>query len=326
MATNIAETSLPIQGIVYVVDSGFVKQIEFDAVKRLTTLKQVEISQAEAIQRKNRAGRTREGKCYRLYSEDTFNRMKSSPVPEIQRSNLEHTILLLATHGTEDVYNFDFIDRPPPTAIAASLVELEDLGAFDSFGQLTQLGRQMSQFPVDPKSAKVLIMSKQLDCSEEILTIISILAARSTAGEVFIRDKKTCLPNCFKMAFMKINRGDHLTLLEVFNQWKRNGCSSDWCRQFCVNDQALQEASLIRNELQSELENNTPNFPNVPPSPWNQAIQRCILSGYFSQIARKISRRGYVTYANPNELVYIDHTCGVYTLPLHYNVIFDELI
>ena len=113
VATNIAETSITIDGIVYVVDSGIVKQSEYDPQKKLTTLNCMRISQAQAIQRAGRAGRTRAGKCFRLYSEHSFNTMPKAPVPEILRSNLESTILMLAAHGVEDVSRFEFMDPPP---------------------------------------------------------------------------------------------------------------------------------------------------------------------------------------------------------------------
>ena len=329
MATNVAETSITIDGVVYVVDSGKKKQIEFDPRRRIKLLNRVQITRPEAVQRAGRAGRTRPGKCYRLYGEYTFDTMLAAPMPEIQRSNLESNMLLLAAYGVENIYAFDFIDHPPRAAIAAAVSELEELEVVDSSGRLTQLGRQIIRFPLDPKQAKTLATSAQLECSEDVVNIVSILSAQSTAGKVFKRNSNGRLNNASRDSFSKAE-GDHLTLLNVYREWERNGGSREWCQQMRLNEDALEEAARLREQLLVILESNQVALPTVIGDiPQSQAVQRCILSGYFSQIAcrYKRSRHGYITYANENrnEEVFIHPSSVLFRTSPEW-VIYEELM
>ena len=301
VATNVAETSITIDGIVYVVDSGMMKQSEYDPHKKLTTLDTVQITQAHATQRAGRAGRTRPGKCFRLYTEHTFQRMLEAPVPEIVRSNLESTVLTLAAQGVEDVIRFELMDPPPLQTIEAAVTELKDLEAMDSNGRLTPLGRKMSRFPLEPKLSKALIMSVHLRCTDEILTIASIFSLQNS--RIFRRPKgQGKLVNLRRATFFK-PEGDHHTCLNVFTQWARENYSWEWCFDNFINFRAMQEVYAIREQLENVFLK-TFNL-KVRPSfslPDPQAIQMCIASGYLSHVARKTARGdGYVTYANPDE-------------------------
>jgi ATP-dependent RNA helicase DHX8/PRP22 len=151
IATNIAETSLTIDGIYYVVDPGFVKQSSYDGKLGMDRLQITPISQAQARQRSGRAGRTGPGKCFRLYTEAAFqNEMLPTTIPEIQRQNLSNTILMLKAMGINDLLHFDFMDPPPTNTMLTALEELYQLAALDDEGLLTRLGRQMADFPMDP--------------------------------------------------------------------------------------------------------------------------------------------------------------------------------
>ncbi|KAG4075273.1 hypothetical protein HA402_003064 [Bradysia odoriphaga] len=218
IATNIAETSLTIDGIYYVVDPGFVKQKVYNSKTGMDSLVVTPISQAAAKQRAGRAGRTGPGKCYRLYTERAYrDEMLPTPVPEIQRTNLATTVLQLKTMGINDLLHFDFMDAPPVESLVMALEQLHSLSALDDEGLLTRLGRRMAEFPLEPNLSKMLIMSVALQCSDEVLTIVSMLSVQN----VFYRPKdKQSLADQKKAKFNQAE-GDHLTLLAVYNSWKK---------------------------------------------------------------------------------------------------------
>ena len=163
IATNIAETSLTIDGIYYVVDPGFVKQKVYNSKTGMDSLVVTPISQAQAKQRAGRAGRTGPGKTYRLYTERAYrDEMLATPVPEIQRTNLASTVLQLKAMGINDLLNFDFMDAPPVESLIMALEQLHSLSALDDEGLLTRLGRRMAEFPLEPSLSKMLIMSVHL--------------------------------------------------------------------------------------------------------------------------------------------------------------------
>jgi pre-mRNA-splicing factor ATP-dependent RNA helicase DHX15/PRP43 len=152
VSTNIAETSLTVDGVVYVVDPGFSKQKVYNPRTRVESLLVSPISRASAAQRSGRAGRTRPGKAFRLYTEKSFQKdLQEQTYPEILRSELSSTILTLKKLGIDDLVHFDFMDPPAPDTLMRALEQLNYLGALDDEGDLTPLGRQMSDFPLDPQ-------------------------------------------------------------------------------------------------------------------------------------------------------------------------------
>ncbi|KAG1662626.1 Pre-mRNA-splicing factor ATP-dependent RNA helicase DHX15 [Nymphon striatum] len=181
ISTNIAETSLTIDGVTFVIDSGFTKQKSYDPRTRIESLQVTNISKASANQRKGRAGRTAPGKCFRLYTEDNYNKMKKNTIPEILRSNLATMVLGLKKLGIHDVVNFDYIDPPDYISIAKAIEILKKLDALDQHGELTNLGALMADFPLEPQLSRMLIHSKEFDCTEQILTIVAMLSDKQSA-------------------------------------------------------------------------------------------------------------------------------------------------
>ncbi|KAI4460488.1 atp-dependent rna helicase [Holotrichia oblita] len=253
IATNIAETSLTIDGIFYVVDPGFVKQKVYNSKTGMDSLVVTPISQAQAKQRAGRAGRTGPGKCYRLYTERAYrDEMLPTPVPEIQRTNLATTVLQLKTMGINDLLHFDFMDAPPVESLIMALEQLHSLSALDDEGLLTRLGRRMAEFPLEPNLSKMLIMSVALQCSDEILTIVSMLSVQN----VFYRPKdKQALADQKKAKFNQ-PEGDHLTLLAVYNSWKNNKFSNAWCYENFVQIRTLKRAQDVRKQLLGIMDRN----------------------------------------------------------------------
>ncbi|KAF4348069.1 hypothetical protein F8388_012402 [Cannabis sativa] len=177
VSTNIAETSLTIDGIVYVIDPGFAKQKVYNPRVRVESLLVSPISKASAHQRSGRAGRTQPGKCFRLYTERSFNNdLQPQTYPEILRSNLANTVLTLKKLGIDDLVHFDFMDPPAPETLMRALEVLNYLGALDDEGNLTKLGQIMSEFPLDPQMSKMLVVSPEFNCSNEILSISAMLS------------------------------------------------------------------------------------------------------------------------------------------------------
>ena len=163
LATNIAETSLTIDGIVYVIDPGYCKQSSYNARTGMESLVVTPISKASANQRAGRAGRVSPGKAFRLYTAWAYkHELEDNTVPEIQRTNLGNVVLLLKSLGINDLIHFDFMDPPPHETLVLALEQLYALGALNNLGELTKMGRKMAEFPVDPMVAKMILASEKL--------------------------------------------------------------------------------------------------------------------------------------------------------------------
>lgn len=162
LATNIAETSLTIDNIIYVIDPGFAKQNHFNSRTGMESLMVVPISKASANQRAGRAGRVAPGKCFRLYTAWSYkHELEDNTIPEIQRINLGNAVLMLKALGINDLVHFDFLDPPPHETLVLALEQLYALGALNHHGELTKLGRRMAEFPVDPMMAKMLLAAER---------------------------------------------------------------------------------------------------------------------------------------------------------------------
>jgi pre-mRNA-splicing factor ATP-dependent RNA helicase DHX16 len=160
LATNIAETSLTIDNIIYVIDSGFVKQTAYNPRTGLDSLVVTAISKASANQRAGRGGRVAPGKCFRLYTLWSYEKeLEESTIPEIQRSNIGNVVLMLKSMGIDNLVDFDFLDPPPHDMLVRGLEMLYALGALNDKGDLTKLGRRMAELPLDPMLSKMLIKS-----------------------------------------------------------------------------------------------------------------------------------------------------------------------
>lgn len=219
VSTNIAETSLTIDGVVYVIDPGFAKQKVYNPRIRVESLLVSPISQASAKQRAGRAGRTQPGKCFRLYTNKAFSsELQEQTYPEILRSNLGAVVLQLKKLGIEDLVHFDFMDPPAPETLMRALELLNYLGALDDDGNLTDLGSMMSEFPLDPQLSKTLVASHKYKCSQEMLTIIAMLSVQ----QCFMRPKDKQKEADEAKARFSHEDGDHLTLLNVYHAYKNN--------------------------------------------------------------------------------------------------------
>ncbi|KAH8353928.1 hypothetical protein KR067_004518 [Drosophila pandora] len=319
IATNIAETSLTIDGIFYVVDPGFVKQKVYNSKTGMDSLVVTPISQAAAKQRAGRAGRTGPGKCYRLYTERAYrDEMLPTPVPEIQRTNLATTVLQLKTMGINDLLHFDFMDAPPVESLVMALEQLHSLSALDDEGLLTRLGRRMAEFPLEPNLSKMLIMSVALQCSDEILTIVSMLSVQN----VFYRPKdKQALADQKKAKFNQAE-GDHLTLLAVYNSWKNNKFSNAWCYENFVQIRTLKRSQDVRKQLLGIMDRHKLDVVSAGKN--SVRIQKAICSGFFRNAAKKDPQEGYRTLVD-SQIVYIHPSSALFNRQPEW-VIYHELV
>lgn len=175
LATNVAETSVTIPGIVYVVDSGAARLSRYEPRSGTTRLQIEGISQASADQRKGRCGRVRDGICIRLYDEQSFASRPAYTDPEIKRAGLAGVILRMKSLGLGDVEDFPFLDPPQPKAIAEGYRVLEELGALDEARTLTPLGQRLARFPVDPRIGRMILAGAELDCLHDVLVVAAAL-------------------------------------------------------------------------------------------------------------------------------------------------------
>lgn len=283
VATNIAETSLTVDGVKYVVDSGFYKLKVYNPRIGMDSLHVTPISQANANQRSGRAGRTGPGVAYRLFTERAFSKeMFLSPLPEIQRTNLSYVVMLLKSIGINDLLDFDFLDPPPQDTIKTSMYQLWTLGSLDNSGQITDLGRKMAELPLDPAPAKMLVAAIQLGCSEEVVTIVSMLAVPS----VFYRPKERLEESDAAREKFFVPESDHLTLLNVYSQWKANGYRDGWCTRHFVHSKSMRKAREVREQLVDILQGSTLKLTLRSAGANWDSIRKCICSAYFHQAAR----------------------------------------
>ncbi|ETN37181.1 uncharacterized protein HMPREF1541_08171 [Cyphellophora europaea CBS 101466] len=323
VATNIAETSLTVDGIMYVVDTGFSKLKVYNPKMGMDTLQITPVSQANAGQRAGRAGRTGPGKAFHLYTELAYkNDLYVQTIPEIQRTNLSNTVLLLKSLGVKDLLDFDFMDPPPQDTITTSLFDLWALGAIDHVGDLTEIGRTMTSFPMDPSLAKMLITScTEYGCSEEMLTIVSLLSVPS----VFYRPKERQEESDAAREKFFVPESDHLTLLHVYTQWRSNGYSDGWCVRHFLHPKALRRAKEIREQLH-DIMVNSQNMELVSCGTDWDTIRKCICSGYYHQAA-KVKGIGEYINLRTSVTVQLHPTSALYGLGyLPDYVIYHELI
>jgi len=307
VSTNIAETSLTIDGIVYVVDPGFSKQKVYNPRIRVESLLVSPISRASARQRAGRAGRTKPGKCYRLYTEQSFHEdLQETTYPEILRSKMSNVVLTLKKLGIDDLVHFDFMDPPAPETLMRALELLNYLGALDDEGELTELGYQMSDLPIDPQLAKIIITSPDYGCSEEILSIVACMSV----PQIFMRPREAAKAADEAKAQFAHADGDHLTLLNAYSAYAAlpKGDKKQWCWDNFINERSVQSAENVRKQLTGIM--NKLQLPLVTTDRRGNGsfdytnVRLALTSGMFMQVAYKQKQGNYLTVKD-NQVVYI---------------------
>ncbi|KAL7747311.1 hypothetical protein RI367_007365 [Sorochytrium milnesiophthora] len=323
LATNIAETSITIDGIVFVIDPGFAKQKSYNPRTGMESLTVTPCSRASANQRAGRAGRVGPGKCFRLYTAWAYqNELEESTIPEIQRTNLGSTVLLLKSLGINDLISFDFMDPPPAETLSRALEQLYALGALNDRGELTKLGRRMAEFPLDPMLSKTLIASETYQCSEEIASIIAMLDVQNS---VFFRPKdKAMHADKARQGFFKPS-GDHLSLLNVWNQWVETNYSIQWCFENFIQHRSMKRARDVRDQLVTLMERVEVDMVSNEDSNDTAPVRKAVTAGFFYNTCR-IDKSGesYRTIKH-NTTVTIHPTSALFKTNPKY-VIYHELV
>ncbi|PGH01203.1 pre-mRNA-splicing factor ATP-dependent RNA helicase DHX16 [Blastomyces parvus] len=310
LATNIAETSLTIDGIVYVIDPGFVKENVFNPRTGMESLVVTPCSRASAGQRAGRAGRVGPGKCFRLYTKWAFyNELEENTTPEIQRTNLNGVVLMLKSLGIDQLLDFDFMDPPPAETLIRALEQLYALGALNDHGDLTKVGRQMAEFPTDPMLAKAILAADKYGCVEEVLSIIAMLGE---ASSLFFRPKdKKIHADSARARFTIKDGGDHFSLLNVWNQWVDSDFSYVWARENFLQQRSLTRARDVRDQLAKLCDRVEVNITSAGANDL-VPIQKAITAGFFPNAARlqrggdsyRTVKNGQTVYLHPSSTLF----------------------
>ena len=282
VSTNVAETSLTVDGIKYVIDSGYCKLKVYNPKIGMDALNVTPVSRANANQRSGRAGRTGPGFCFRLYTDRQFREeLMETAVPEIQRTNLSNVVLLLKSLGVKNLLDFDFMDPPPEDNIMTSLYQLWMLGALDNTGDLTTLGRRMSEFPLDPPLSKMLLFAHEHGkCSSEVLIVVSMLSVPS----VFFRPKGREEESDSVREKFFVPESDHLTLLNVYLRAKQYKFDAQWCTKHFIHSKGIRKAREVHAQLVDLMEQQKLH-PVSCGGGWD-VVRRSICSAYFQNSSK----------------------------------------
>jgi len=295
LATNVAETSITIPGIRYVIDSGHVKRRVFDPITGMDSLKVVKISQAQSWQRCGRAGRESEGICYRTYTKSEMENFELMTKPEILRSNISSTVLQLLAMGI-DCRTFDFLDKPSPEILNSAFKQLVALGAIKNINnaELTNLGKKMVLFPLDPKFSKLLLNASEFDCLEEMLSLVAIISGESVLIKPNNerRDQAALAHAKFESKF-----GDHLTLLNIYKAFSKTEKIRLWCTDNFLNSRNLLYARDVRSQLEEICNRCELKITSCGQN--LDKVRKCLLSALFSNIAEFQQRENcYLTLSS----------------------------
>lgn len=321
LATNIAEASVTIDGVLYVIDCGFVKLRAYDPATGIDSLTAVPVSRAAATQRAGRAGRTKPGKCYRLYTAAGFAALPAATIPEIQRSNLAPVILQLKALGIDNVARFDFLTAPPARLVVRALELLFSLGALDAYAKLTRpLGTRMAELAaVEPMLAKCLLAAPAFGCLPELLSIAA-MTSQQQQGSVWVSHDGEHKALALARRAFAADEGDHLTLLNAYQAFVTRGKrDAQWCHRHRLNFKAMTRAVSVRNQLRRYLErfgidvDESSTTKRSPPELASVAekVRRCLTAGFFAQAAHmqpdgsfRTVNGGTIMYAHPSSLMY----------------------
>ncbi|VVC91590.1 unnamed protein product [Leptidea sinapis] len=284
VSTNIAETSVTIDGIRFVVDSGKVKEMSYDSSTKMQRLKEFWISKASADQRKGRAGRTGPGVCYRIYAEKQYSDMDDFGTPEVSRVPLASLLLLMSSLGVNDVRRFPFIDKPPEEAIENALLELKQHGALTSNEKLTQLGKSLANLPVEVSLAKALVVGvatlppHKLDSALALTAGLGIRSIYTTRAHRDFECENARKPD-------ESDHGDPITLVSLYCGWlkeKSRGGGRAWCKRRGVEEQRLYELTKLAAQLKALLQDN--NLMEVIEAESMSSSERAMRHGQIKQL------------------------------------------
>ncbi|TDH67414.1 hypothetical protein CCR75_000420 [Bremia lactucae] len=320
VATNIAETSVTIDGVRYVVDCGFTKQKVYNPAQQIESLIVVPISKVSAQQRAGRAGRTTPGKCFRLYNKTSYDEMAQETVPEIQRTNLANTVLYLKLLGIQDVLGFSYLDPPDEDSLLDALKQLYVLGALDAAtGDVTLLGKLMAAFPLEPKLSRAVAESLRLQCSQEMTQVVAMLSIENVllephdySGKKRFREDKECEQNFDweeRLAALKEQRlihadGDPLSYRLLYKAFQAKSLKvhgnrkelERWCKDHYLRQRALTLAESIVKQLRDIIHSlprcdieafQDSHIKSLRETSLDDRLRQSLCAGFFMNAARR---------------------------------------
>lgn len=333
LCTNIAETSVTVPDIKFVVDCGMVKCRVYNPRIGMDVLAIVPISKAQALQRSGRAGRTQQGDCYRIYTEQSHASLPATSVPEILRVNLATVILTLKTIGITNILDFNYIERPSVDSLKRALSELWLLGALDTEGNLSDIGQKMALFPLSPFLSKTLILSDSKNCSREVMAVIAMLSvpnvilplAANQAGDDLDAIQAQQTISVFFSPY-----GDHIMLLKIFEAYIAEKNQKEWCRNHFIHYKGMTQVMAIYDQLGEYFRNLKWIIKSSAPKDYNpnfsyDAVRQCFAAGFFSQSAVLLPNGAYQSVLDQKQ-VFIHPSSSLFQKKKIECIIYNELI
>ncbi|KAF2760900.1 P-loop containing nucleoside triphosphate hydrolase protein [Pseudovirgaria hyperparasitica] len=332
LATNIAETSITVPGIRYVIDCGKVKMKHFRNNLGLESLLVKPISMSSAIQRQGRAGREAPGQCFRLYTERSFQELQKVTTPEILRCDLSQALLTIMARGVpvQDIITFPFLDRPSDESLKQALTQLLQLGALNESAHFSHTGKQLARLPLSPTLGRVILEAAkpERDCLSEIIDIIACLSVENIFLNIHTEEKKEAAEEARRSLFRR--EGDHLTLLATIRAYSEE--QSDrraWSDRHFVSHRAMQNVIDIRKQLRAQcvqmklLDRNATEGSRMDEDT-KAAMLQCLLRGFATNTARLMPDGSYKTMVG-NQVVAIHPTSVLFGRKVEA-IVFSEFV
>ena len=284
VSTNVAETSLTIDGVRIVIDSGLAKIARFDPYRGINTLLVERISRASADQRAGRAGRTAPGRCLRLWTEREHHDRAAQELPEVKRLDLAEVVLTLKASGVENVAAFRWLEPPEARGLERALTLLADLGALDAAGAITSLGRRMLAFPAHPRYARMLLAAHELGCVQPVALLAALTQGRNllrrAEGKQMQEDRGELLGENAESDFFILMRAHRLAEQRNFNPQD--------CRPLGINALAAREAAALAGQFLRIAREEGLNTDARDAT--HEALQRCVLAGFPDMVAMRLDQ------------------------------------
>jgi ATP-dependent RNA helicase DHR2 len=274
LATNIAETSVTVSGVRYVIDCGKSKVKQYRPKLGLESLLAKSISRVSAIQRAGRAGREAKGKCFRVYTEDDYLKLEQDELPEILRSDVVEAVLKMKARGVEDVLTFPLMDSPDLLAMEKALFQLHAMGALDDTGRLTEAGTKMATFPLPAIYGRVILAAAD-PTADVLLEAIDVISCLTTDSEIYLQPRSDDERETMDESRINLldRSGDILTMLKTMQYYTaENSDRGEWCKARLISARAMRMAMMIRRQLrQLCISQNLLKFTPAPdPQPYKE--------------------------------------------------------
>ncbi|KAJ5605480.1 ATP-dependent RNA helicase prh1 [Penicillium lagena] len=301
LSTNIAETSVTVSGVRYVVDCGKAKIKQFRTRLGLDSLLVKPISKSAAIQRKGRAGREAPGQCFRLYTEKDYLALEETNPPEILRCDLSQALLNMKARGVDDIVRFPFLTRPPREALEKALLQLLNIDALEESGSISAIGLHIAKLPLTPTLGRVLLAAADngADCLTDVIDIISCLSVENIFLNTTSEEKKEAAEAARRDLYRR--EGDHLTMLATVRAYAaENADRKAWAERHLVSHRAMQSVMDVRKQLRMQCRqakllpsDAIDDSPSRDPSP--VLILQSFLCGFAANTARLVPDGSYRT-------------------------------